>query len=1274
MNNENYNFSSITCSLSGKQMVEAAAGTGKTYNIQNLVVRLLLEYPLADGDMESPKAITIDQILVVTFTKAATAELSDRIRKILRCTLAEVKGRDYPEKADEHNRIQELLEHAGNEIRKCSAGNPDANAINTAVKQRLKKALVNFDSNMISTIHSFCQRILVENAFNCDILFNSEILEKPDDILYDIQMDFFRKEFYAPEYAGIRTCFQKSFKPDSYKQLISYRRNHPEIHFISGGKEYQLKQNGQGVELVTVNENENDPPVTLKTIFETAVKALKSYEEGLLNFPVAMNAEYGSSDKMKKCETLLLDAQKDDTQINIEILETLLLFAKDKIEGKITQSRKKKPEEKAMENALNKEKLNAYLNKTFFNGISDLQKQTDAYKALLPIKKLHYVLDEFEKRKLKENFQTHDDLINRVYDRICKSQNFVKHIREKLKVAIVDEFQDTDGRQYGIFNTIFEKALFMVGDPRQAIYGFRGGDVATCNMAKKSLPDRPWELATNYRSSGQMIAAVNRLFHEFTYSFADKEFTLPEVKSKEDAPAYEYDGKPVPNPMRFTWLTKNGEATGKTNLKSAAMDACVKKIYSMLMDRKIKVPRKNGSGLPGNLLPGDIAVLVDVNAEAQDIKEKLAEYNIPAVISKAVNVFDSKMAEELETVLNAIADPAGSSAVRRAMCTGIMGYSPADLVKYKLTGSNPEVEAIQNCFFELRDKWLKNSFIEMFQTLLNRNDVNRGERGEIRTRLLEKINGERYLTDLLQLRDVLSAESRKKRLTISGTLNFLKRQRNKELRNETAEYETLLETDRDAVTIMTIHSSKGLEFPFVFLPTMFARTAKKWKEDRPGTYHNENNQIVCNLEQTGENIIFGEGLQENLRLAYVALTRAKFYCHVFWGDVSTSGNDKNSRAGALDWLFRMREALDQKTEEERNEILKLENLIEKLQNADGDSPKKLLENWGWLEPEETKQEITGVYTPDTAKDDPMNLKPQTWQGAIDRTWKISSFSNLTNDEHDSDGKDLDAGKAETEDDANSRNREGIFAVKGSAQVGSAWHDIFEKADFQNPGNLKELAEQSLKKFGIIKRNASGNDDSIVQLTADMVREVLCVKLKNNDGGEFSLSDISWNNRLSELEFCYQLRNAVSKSKLQNALKKYVSDHFAAPGWKLNDDLISGYLMGFIDLIFVHNGKFYIVDWKSNIIGGKPESFNQNGIRDEIFKHLYFLQYLIYSVALMKYLKLKTGKTDIEELYRGYYGGVYYLFVRGMNKDTPENGVWYAKPDWKLLETLDDIIG
>ena len=1161
--------------LEGMNLIEAAAGTGKTYTIQNLVVRFLLERQLPIGSLP-----------VVTFTEAATAELRERIRSVLGEVLHSAEAED--EESDSREAL--LLRNA------IERGTPRKTCIDL-----LRSALLGFDDAPISTIHGFCARVLSENAFESGVLFRSELVKDVSKIVAEIGMDFYRGHFYGSG-AEFSIALAKAAKitPDNLLEIAKLKLAHPRlvVHYPDAAAA--------------------DPARILAEAESWFMKlrncALPETLEKVA--PYLNKLETGPATEAPAAARKLLTEEP-----SAEALQKLAGFGRQSLASRVRKRIK----------GVSTETVLGMLEAEPFQLADQLGEMIRAYGISLKLAAAEYVDREFRARRHRDNIQTFNDLLEQVHHALHEPGSRLRTaLRERYPAGIVDEFQDTDPIQYEIFTSIFHRpggTLYMVGDPRQAIYAFRGGDIATYRRAANELKSeggKRYNLSTNYRSSAAMIEDVNRIFHNHAMPFADPEIDFPLVSAPGTAPALLRNGTPEEHPLHIIHLPEAKED------ECRAMAA--RKVAELLNDKTLQLPGRTGPGVR----PGDIAILVLNNYEAELIADQLHKLRIPAVAARTGNVFASEDASELLCVLRA----ASSDDMRELpnlLVTPIGGWKLDDIVKLLSEHAETRLSREENRLHELQLIWNQGSFIEFFNALLSAYQV--------RARYPALPRGERKLTNLLQLGDLLEQESARRGLTPAGVTEFLADRIASPDQSDGEEFQQLLETDRESVTLMTIHSSKGLEFPIVLLPGLQLGNAEK----KAGLFHNSEGDLEWDLTGAESSVrkAQNERLQELLRLAYVALTRAKHACYVFWG--------KGAKASALNWLFRMRRATDA-----ADPVAQLTTASTELE-----IPPELMDTEG------IPDSPGAVYRP--APDSSIELELLPTRLEIDANWQFVSYSSLSPQESGRDTPyDYDEQEAEVLPEEEPPEG-GIFSVRGGAAAGNAWHRILELADFQAGGDeLAELALPQLTDFGVI---AAGEDPTEkLALTVEMMKNVLASPLEGSDHTPFRLRDVPKSERLAELEFAYCFRSGFTTGELQKLLSDYVAERFGMvewPGW--NRTVSGGCLNGYIDLLFRHHGKYFILDWKSNRIGGRSANFLPERLPEEMAKHFYFLQYMIYIVATVKFLRMRLG-TFGESEYEMLFGGVFYLFLRGLSPEHPGRGVFYDKPPYELVRQLEEVIG
>lgn len=1110
-------WDSELCPLAGVQLVEAAAGTGKTYSIQNLFVRMLLE-----------KHWSVSSILVVTYTNAATAELRDRIRRVLK------EVRDYAAKSlaagslpvifpggsPDDRRAHSLLHRATRgdmaKLEECAAA--------------VRDALLAFDQSAIFTIHGFCERMLNENAFESGIVFNTKLLENPGAVLDTLIRDFVRHESGSPE---------------------------------------------RWVRISPILNKEK----TRAEFFSTVCSLVLN--PGIEPFGALKHDECGEGG--------------DYRQVAI-------------------------PEA------------------------------------------ARWVARRFEEYKRRENCRTFDDLLQNMAARVADPDGpLAAALRRRFNAAIIDEFQDTDASQYFIFKSVFgsdDRTLVMVGDPRQAIYGFRGGDIAAYRRARSQSPE-PGTLSVNRRSGKGLIQAANAVFHRHPYPFLDPQIGFPPALAPENP-------KPcllrrtaaglaeIEQPLRVIFNSE--EHSTPNNLARWSIPACADAIRRMLSDRTLQLPSRAAAGLN----PDDIAVLVFDNFQAADMQEELDRFGIASVRAGSGNVFDTPEAASMLTLLEAVAEPGRTSKTAATMLTDYLGFSLDELVRLK-TGGDPEsaLAAVQEKLAQLGRVYRAGSFAAMFATLCDDPEF------RVRPRVMALPHGERKLTNMLQLRDLLHAESQKRRLTLESLAAWLGRQLDPATRENDGEEAQLLnlETDRAAVKIMTVFKSKGLEFPVVMLPTLFTRYA----EDRARNFHaGSDEHLAVDLRGDAADLAAAEQLQEQLRLVYVALTRAVSFCCVWWGRLpqTISRPTKHNYTTALDWLFRCRRP--EAAEAVRNSPTAGLAAAVRAAAATSD-PCETLDSLGLLA--EDVPAAGDEIVPDHPE---IALAPRDdfeWQGR-DRLeqWRIASFSALAPEYAPSDAeRDLD-------DDSGSATEptDPVLALPRGKQLGIVWHEILEKIDFS--ADFQTTAASSLD---AVEKYALGAPEERAAIAATIAKRTMLLfetPLADLAGNTVKLASVRRADTVREMEFSFALGPGFSAAKLQDAVGRYAADHFGLDrGTDWAGRLDGGILTGFIDLVFRCENRFYLIDWKTNSVDGDPAGFTDAAMRLEMRDKFYFLQYLIYILALMRLLSMRMPGLSARELYRRHFGGVFYIFLRGLSPGDPARGVFRDLPPFELIEELERSI-
>jgi exodeoxyribonuclease V beta subunit len=1150
-------------------LIEASAGTGKTYTISGLVLRLVLE-----------KHLAIEEILVTTYTELATAELRERIRDLLFQALT---GFQTGESEDEL--IQPLL----------SQYRSDEQA-----QHRLSIALQSFDGASIYTIHGFAQRMLRDRAFESGALFDAELITEQSDILHEITDDFWRLHFYLGEPIVTTFALKNGLTPERFfRHIIELTRNPKLVVIPSSGANIETLKDECGV-------------------IWNRLRLCWGREEGQIRAIFKQNSwakfTHGNADKMAVLLAQLGNCLSDAAGAQDQ-MECLKKFALSDILRSVRTGQSAPQHElfKLCERLLIIEKdLCVGLQAEFFA----------------------WALQEMKRRKVQRNVLSFDDLLTRLDEALDGEggETLAVAIRERFKAVLVDEFQDTDPVQYSIFQKIYgrNRAVYFVGDPKQAIYGFRGADVFTYIAAAAGAPNQ-FTLGKNWRSTTDLVRAVNRLFQLSAHPFILDGIPFEPVQA-----AGECDREPLTvngskEPALKVWLAIEAGPIKKEDADRLLSQAVAAEIARLLGGKAMIGARQ--------VQPWDIAVLVSRNEEARIMQEALTSLDIPSVLYSTTNVFQSPEAGELEYILGAVSEPGNERLIKAALTTDTLGVTGNDLDTLMLDDDAWNARLLQ--FQKYHQLWVEKGFIQMLRTLLL-------EQG-VRSRLLSYPSGERRLTNMLHLSELLHALCVESRLGITGTLKRLAEQMQNPDASRSEQYEQRLEKDEKAVRIVTIHKSKGLEYEIVFCP--FCWSDAEAYSGQGVTFH-QNGNLTLDLEKSElhQRAQRSELLAEKMRLLYVALTRAKHRCYLIWGDF------KGGRRSAPAYLFGVPNAQEALEELDRHsKTVTGARIREEVELSLGG---------------ETAIEIADLPSVQAqpyqlGAEAGLELRPRVFDRVIERTSVITSFTGLIRG-HELVPESPDYDTAETlPDDETEANVEapctGIFAFPHGTRPGTCLHQILQEVDFSDLKNTAEIVSRNLRAFSI-----HGFDEVI----CEMIRKTVSVPLESARP-DFTLSRIAAAARLPEMEFYFPI-SAVTSAKLAQVFAEHGA-HFADVIPSMIDRLkfrpMSGFLKGFIDLVFEYQDRFYLVDWKSNWLGPKPDAYASAAIEAEMARKFYNLQLSIYTVALHRFLRARKPGYD----YGLHFGGAYYLFLRGIEPGRPEFGVHRMKLPANFVEKLSTLL-
>ena len=1195
--------------VSGTMLVEASAGTGKTFSIAMSVIRLLLERtpdgtPLVDG---------VGNILVVTFTTAATDELIGRIRALLRQARAVYEGRPSDVKQDTE---QLLLKVAGRYDRAW-------------VQARVARALAEVDTLAVYTIHGFCKRILDEFALESGTAFGASLLESDEEMLQRALEHWWRARFYTNE-ALATFAVASAWSPDSFAKAYRLWRRFP---------------------IVRVS-----PDVSLDEALgelQHAIDALSAVyrEDAFRQYVGAMDWNSKSpclaGEPLERTVRTIAAALGGDLSaaktVGAELSAAALHDVATKKSGK------------------QKEQAAALATWPVAMAATAVGEAVTRLAQAIRVDCFHQVRDWIDEEKRRTNLLAFDDLLESLHT-VLVAQGpdglLARAIRQQFHAALIDEFQDTDRFQFDIFSTAFRgRPLFLIGDPKQAIYAFRGADVHAY-LAAVHTADPQFTLATNYRSTEEMVRAVNAVFQRRGHAFVEDAigFEAATATPKGGAAA------PIEGTHALHWmLVPPEDKRGKRTLTG------IRTARQLLFAATV---RHIAAQVEAGWKPGDIAVLVRRRSEGVEIADLLRAHRIPAVVSGLGNVMQSEELLELQVVLEAIATPRYEAGVRAAVATHLWGGDAAQVWQLSQAGSEAQWDALLSQFSTLRELWVRYGFLQVVQELMRRQQVTE--------RFLAFDDGERRLTNLRHLIELLHAAAMASALNIEGVLRWIRTNR-AETEREYDVRELRLETDAQAVQIYTIHKSKGLQFDLVYCPTLFGGRPVEAKG--PLLVHEDGDVVFDHHEPvTPERVRRAEmeRLAEDCRLAYVALTRARYRTYVGWGAVGTTGSSAQGAArSALAYLLAEHPTLDAAPVEERAE------LVAKHFDADCDrfeaTVRSLVaESDGRMMVEMVDSALIDVVVRAPAESaapsyEARTLPPEPPLRTRFDTYVMSSFSHLSAGSHAvtaevvRDVDDVRVPVVPVDDLPPSDFR----TFPAGARAGTVLHSLFEFSRFDDSvDTLRARATVHLMRNQL----AANEGDPRIEATARMMRAVFETPMAP---WPVTLANVSADRARHEWRFLLPFASA-DRAYVRQSIAQSFERFGGAEGAQygpllrtLGTGRIHGFLTGVVDLVFEHRGLWFVVDWKSNQLGANLAGYEHTALHPVMDAAHYTLQYHLYLVALHRYLRVRLPEYD----YDRHIGGAAYAFLRGFATGPSDTGRgWYTnRPSRALIESLSAVM-
>lgn len=1355
-----------TFDLNSSSMIEASAGTGKTFTISNLVVRLLLE-GLKNGKGEKATPLDIEDILVVTFTNAAASDLRARIlEKIHTCRVlfeAIGKGQKTVDSLDENDPLKDIVELYLKDKLKVKDSLENNNAVDINIQQKqailysrlLIRAERSIDKASISTIHSFCNKALNQiysfeagRAFNVEL--TNDVEEEKREAAFSVWRDLFYKDSDFNKDLLLELLDKDS--PLSFKKTVA---NLDRVRLINDAKGYfgfSLKSYYQSSEKL-----QKTPIARLKYLLDAVEKDIASInEEHAQDIQIvekykdevfAANGGPGSLYELAKGEPKKNPIKSDVKSILKSLLANIASgkFNSFNFGQEIKKNVKKSYDFKDFYNE----------DSNFVSGIKDyafarLAEIDEFEKAASSViitalgmqanvdlikKELEYLVSVMMIKKIdalceRDNLISNNEVLRQLAVALTKEKDrrdvLASLLRKRYPIAMIDEFQDTDPVQFTVFSKLYlnqdavnsNAHCYLIGDPKQSIYKFRGSDINSYNEAKSQIEEIGgcvYTLETNYRSNANVVKAVNGIFAQVKEgcdsNYVTKPFDYNDSYSKKTPSNIKFE--PViasPNSEKSSFYfdipiednlvasDENLSDTSENNTsvcnfvrkiefndktKAEVLMQAISKSVALEVKRCLLYGKINSKGNVRAVKPSDIAILVSNKNENKAIQDALKELSIQSVyFSDDESVLSSSSqsksysnssddtkkasveAENIIYLMEAICNSTNASKVYRLLGSSLLSLTREEFIqKTDSFEFDDEISLLREC----GNKWESYGFITAFLYYLNKHDL-------LKT-MLNAENGERALSNYFQIAEIIQSINSKvigsnaqllwfKDLVLNGSSDLSDDVTKKHL-----------ESEQSLVKIYTIHKSKGLQYPIVFSPFLFGTT----NYDKDGIYYDPHDRHVSLSLNTSEPVngtAISElekvaSLQEKVRLLYVDLTRAQLANFVF---LPIYNDEKKTNAVS---------ALRSITIPKEGELLKAldsEELFTNLNKFDNES-----------DPDNEKLIAAKVKVESQCSekiDEPSSLD----KGSVDNSFTVTSYSAITSGAHndmfasDIDEKEIEPDANDLEEDISNEERNLInFTFSRGSAAGSFLHKLLEIVLSRNDVNKEDQDSiyqfvNSQLKYDYYHLISNQGNEKICAL-ASWLNNILNANLlpESSKNDHLKLSDLTPDNCARELDYylpCKDFKVKVLNKLCHEFYAKVVKDNNLShipdlPDLKKSN--FKGFMKGSLDLVAKfttkQGDKFFMIDYKSNYLGDSFGDYTQDSILKSIFEARYDVQILFYSLALYRFLKC----TLHDFLYEKDFGGVMYLYLRGMNSNnTVSPGQFYVRPSEELIKRLSDL--
>jgi len=1157
----------------GVTLVEASAGTGKTFALSMLVLRAVVEL-----------GVGIERILVVTYTVAATAELRGRIRN----RLLQAKKLLHSPTSSADEVLSTWLDRIGDRVE---------------AMRRLELALLDIDSMSIFTIHGFCQRILSEQVIESGQFFESELVSDTRLQLNQIIRDFWRLHLYQIDARYGNLIVGRYPTPEKLYESISGAEN-PLWHLVPEGAGYQDRCRELDAAAEPLRQWWLDNHQQLAEDLREAAR------NGLLK-----------KDPMEKFEGWLETIQLGFIRGEYPEVALLRELLPNRLIAGLNGNRVRGPEKKR-----------ALVDSWMLPG-DEARRYLEAVEKLLLAVRIDLALNlrrELPRYLQKRGMQSFNSLIVDLEQAITSDSDkaLVRQVGSRYTIALIDEFQDTDAAQYTIFSELFGQSrhyLFLIGDPKQAIYRFRGADIHSY-MKARSMVKRRLTLDCNYRSHPGLVDALNALLegHRIGSTLyqpvrSPEEFSMGHLtRSGTEQPKLIYCRLDEMSPDKPQW-SGNGASE---KIKSWIVNEVLQLIQT---ESEWRITHCGSKAEPEEqrVKPHDIGILVRTNRQAEEFFNEFSRRGVPVVLSSRKAVFQTPEADDLLLVLQGVAAPSDSLLLRTVLSREWFGLDGNQF--YRICADEHKFNQFRERFYHYHRCWNDYGLLQMMNLLL--------EDEQVFLNLSKYPQAERRITNIQHLVELLQQEQSEYRLSLSQTLSWLQ----EKIGDPAAanEAELRLESDTEAVNVITMHSAKGLQFEIVFCPFLYRSSIRRRQAESIDCYDPSAGRICdlgSDLFDYHAQLSQQEEIEEDMRLAYVAMTRARLRAYLFWADIKPGPQSRSSFESPLGHLLFPGGSCPQGDQQERFGQL----------GSNGHCRAVT------IKPDQ--QPLDHVVVRSGA--DPLQAREYSskrlWTNRI-RT-SFSGLTMLSRYDADESVKAADE-RGAVEDSVSNEMPSGV-------RFGNLVHEALEKfafADLARGRVERETLEQMISSYRF-----SIDPDGFLALLKRTVTTPLLPADELVD--PLRLAEIPGGRMVKEMEFTLHLE-PLSTTLFNDILA-------SVPTFtRLSGKDIEGYLNGFIDLVCEYDDRYYVIDYKTNNLGPE-EGYQHKGLLRAMQSHNYGLQYWIYTLVVHRYLKSRLKGYR----YQSHFGGIMYLFVRGMNPVKPGYSVYFDRPEEQKLNLLDEAFG